>query len=198
MQLSDFFGNTPIPDDLQAQQTYLKGANAEPDMGYAAFKDPRDLGQYASKINMLGIMQNLPPADLQNTVMHEYTHATQNQMDKQAWDVYNKQQAGTSTHLDDQFLDAYHKMMAPSTMPTPQINDVGYRWNNRKEAMAFGTANMNIPDSSSRSNPMPNHYDPTAATQHAILLDLAQRAQQQQRPTPQPSYIDQLMNMFRK
>ena len=64
--------------------------------------------------------------------------------------------------------------------PTFYEENKGYRAKSN-EALAFGVENAAFP-SANTNRPAPQHIDPTIATQFQLLLDQAQRLQNQQPP----------------
>lgn len=113
------------------------------------------------------------PSDSVGTLIHELTHAAQNQMSIQNAD--RKDRAGS------QFTDAYKKLMsgqagklAALLNPEFAARTSDYR-STSNELQAFGMGNSSI-EGRPRS-PAPLHTDPTMATEFQILLDLAMRDQ---------------------
>jgi hypothetical protein len=193
MELKDFFGDSQVPQEVQDMQNYLQGARREPDMGYASLGGGT-LGAYVRSKNMLGIQPNLDPDMERNTISHEYNHSVNNQMDMQGGRTWQRQQNRTNTPLDDQYLDAFHKMNQKSNLTSQGVEEAPYRWEDRNEARSYGLANMLYPKGA--GFPVPPHYDASAAQESAILMELAQRAAQQQRQSS-PSFTQTLKNLFR-
>lgn len=198
MELKDIFNNDQIPEDLLNMQTYLQGARRTPDIRMADFPDGGMTGAYFPAKNLIAILDGMTPKETQNTAMHEYTHATKNQMNRQyedtSWKAYNNNPS--VTRLDQLFKDAYQKLIYPTSVSTANVVDPEYRWTNRNEARAYGISNMNIPEGNKMPDYVPPHYDASSAQEHAILLNLAQRAATQTRYTP-PTWMDQLKNLFK-
>ena len=191
MELGDFFNSSQPPDDLLQMQSYLQGARRTPTMGYANLPEGMT-GFYKPADNLIGVLPYQSKADEENTAMHEYAHAVKSQIERQfnttRWKELNQYPDVTS--LDKLFTDAYLKFAEPTpSLSVSKVKDPEYRWNNRSEARAFGIANMNVPNGVKDSSMVPPHYDASAAQEHSILLDLAQKAALQPRQTP-PSWYD--------
>lgn len=127
------------------------------------------------------------PEAMSPTMVHEMTHATERQLIKQYYETKQKQ---NKTDLDRQFMDNFQKIIGSSepeianwlkkVSPAFYEENKGYRAKSN-EALAFGVENaaFKAPDS---DRPAPQHIDPTIATQFQLLLDQAQRLQNQQPP----------------
>lgn len=192
MELKDFFGDSQVPQEVQDMQYYLQGARREPNISYSNLGGDT-LGVYNKNKNALSILRNLDPSVEKNTISHEYNHAVNNQMDRQGGSTWRRQYNGTNTALDDQFLDAFHKMNQKSNLPSRGIYEAPYRWEDRDEARSYGLSNMLFPKGV--EFPVPPHYDATAAQEAVILMDLSRRSAQQVRQSS-PSFIQTLRNLF--
>ena len=139
------------------------------------------------KINRFSEYQD--PNDVVPTVTHEMTHATERQLIKQYYEVKKKRD---KNELESQFIDNFQKTIGSSK---PEISNwlksvapnfakqgEGYR-SSSTEGLAFGLQNAAFPNTGSQRY-APEHIDPTIATSLMLLLDQAQRVQNQQ-PTSQ-------------
>jgi hypothetical protein len=127
------------------------------------------------------------PSDIAPTVLHEMTHATQMQLVNQ----YNElKQKPNKTDLEKQFMGNFEKIIGEQgSMINPQIakfspkfaeKQAGYRASG-DEALAFALENSNYKNPPDKSY-APPHVDPSFATELMLLLDQAQRVQNQQIP----------------
>ena len=126
------------------------------------------------------------------TVVHELTHAADNQISAQYYELKNKRDL---TPLEQQFMQAYEKLAYNSFTQDPnqalprkilaeklnpawakQEND--YRATNA-ELPAWGMG-ASVSPYKSREYSAPQHLDPTMATEFSILLDMARNLQKSQ------------------
>jgi hypothetical protein len=125
------------------------------------------------------------PENVIPTLTHEMTHATHRQLDRQYAELYYKK---NKTDIEKQFMNNYEKIIGfkepaisnqiQQMAPDFAKNKSNYRATGR-EAMAFGLENSVFPENIFASN-APSHVDPTMATQLMLLLEQAQRVQDQQ------------------
>ena len=116
------------------------------------------------------------------TLTHELTHAAETQLYRQ----YNELKAKSNkSDIERQFMDNFEKILgskvteqASAIQPEYTKNRTAYRTRG-DEALAFALQNVNYPNSPS-DNYAPEHIDPTIATQLMLLLEQAQRVQNQQ------------------
>lgn len=128
-----------------------------------------------------------------STVVHEMTHAADDQVEAQYYDSLRK---GESSPASKQFQDAFRKVKydsgsmfgrRPSYPLVEFVKNIATDWYNKNtdyrstvsELLAFGTgtaAGMEAGENSRMRDPTPAHVDPTIATQTLILLDLAAKA----------------------
>lgn len=181
--------------EYQAIANYLMARRAMPEMqmggtnSYGSFATP---GLFSSgqipdrgRIRLNQGYVNVPPAEGASTLTHEATHAAERQMIKQYYELKDKP---NKTDLEKQFLGNFQKIIGSSE---PQINKwlktvvpsfatdkADYRAKSN-EALAFGVENSSFNNNISNA---PAHIDPTIATQFQLLLDQAQRVQDQQTP----------------
>lgn len=179
--------------EYQAIANYLMSRRAMPQMqiggtnSYGSFVTP---GLFSSgQIPDRGLIKlhegygNVLPSEAASTLTHEATHATERQMIKQYYELKNKP---NKTDLEQQFLGNFQKIIGSSE---PQIKNwlqtvapqfakdkADYRAKSN-EALAFGVENSVFKEPLSNA---PAHVDPTIATQFQLLLDQAQRVQDQQ------------------
>jgi hypothetical protein len=135
------------------------------------------------KINRFSEYQD--PNTVVPTVTHEMTHAAERQLIKQYYEVKAKQ---NKSELETQFIDNFQKIIGSSkpeianwlksVSPDFAKQNEGYR-STSTEGLAFGLQNAAFenPDSQRFA---PAHIDPTIATSLMLLLDQAQRVQNQQ------------------
>jgi hypothetical protein len=181
--------------DYQALANYLISRRSFPDV-QAAYM--RSLGKFISpgffsdgSIPQRGIVKlnaayDSASQEASNTLSHELTHALERQLINQYYEVKNKK---SKTDLDRQFMDNFQKIIGSTE---PEINkwlktvnpdfakkEEGYRATGT-EALAFGVANSIFPKMDGNSfKDAPAHIDPTIATTLMLLLDQAQRVQNQ-------------------
>lgn len=135
------------------------------------------------KLNANPITTN--PEDVISTLTHEMTHAVHRQLSNQYVELGDKR---NKTDLEKQFMDNYEKIIGYSQpeiynqikQMTPDFaqNKSDYRASNG-EALAFGLENSAFPQNPNTFR-APSHVDPTIATQLMLLLEQAQRVQNQQ------------------
>ena len=161
-----------------------------PSSSYGTFSSPGLFGGINTPPNgVIRLPRNTPtvnPTDVAPTILHELTHATQTQLYQQYNELKNKK---NKTDLEKQFMENFDKIMR--SQPTEQIakfspefakNKVDYR-SRGDEALSFALENANYANAPSKWS-APPHVDPTLATQMMLLLEQAQRTQNQQ-PTLQ-------------
>lgn len=181
----------------QSIANYLMSRRAMPDfnLGYM----PGTYGKFispglfsSSQIPERGIIsfnessKTWNPSSMASTATHEMTHAAEKQLIKQYYEINKKQ---SKTELEKQFLDNFQKIIGSSE---PQISnwikkvspdfakkESDYR-STSKEGLSFGVENSAYPDSESNRN-APPHVDPTIATVFNLLLEQAQRVQDEQK-----------------
>lgn len=125
------------------------------------------------------------PEAMSPTMVHELTHAAERQMIKQYYEIKNKP---NKTELENQFLNNFQKIIGSSepeisnwlkkVSPEFYEENKGYRAKSG-EALSFGVENAAFKAPTS-NQPAPQHVDPTIATTLMLLLDQAQRVQNQQ------------------
>lgn len=147
------------------------------------FSDGRVPERGIVNINNYSRYQN--PADVAPVVAHELTHATERQLIKQYYEIKNKQ---NKTELDNQFINNFQKIIGSSepeiknwlTKVSPEfVKEEGDYRAKSNEALAFGLENAIFPNAPTGYK-VPTHVDPTIATTLMLLLDQAQRVQNQQ------------------
>jgi hypothetical protein len=127
-----------------------------------------------------------------DTVVHELTHAADDQLSSQYYDLKNKRNL---TPLEQQFLQAYEKLAYNSRTrdineKLPRVNladKLDPQWASKQgdyrstsvELPAWGMGAA-VDPSSSRRYAAPLHLDPTMATEFSILLDMARKLQKSQ------------------
>lgn len=131
------------------------------------------------------LSQQWSPQAMAPTAVHETTHAANRQLIKQYYEVQKKP---NKTELDNQFLGNFQKIIGSSkpeisdwlkkVSPTFAKQEAGYRATG-PEALSFAVENSAFPYSEDAYN-APAHIDPTIATTFQLLLDQAQRVQNQQ------------------
>jgi hypothetical protein len=182
--------------EYQALSNYLMSRRAFPEIQYrpdfsgtyGSFSQP---GLFNSPVPNTGLVKlNANPEStgaqyMTPTLTHELTHAAQRQLDYQYRELQNKK---NKSDLEKQFVDNYEKIIGYRTPEisnqikqlAPQfLQDKGDYRASTGEALAFGLENSAYPknDFSSKA---PSHVDPTLATQLMLLLEQAQRVQDQQ------------------
>ena len=131
------------------------------------------------------------PESAARTLVHETTHAT----DSQLANLYFKYKDRPPTPEMAQFIDGYRKMRWNAQQPNanfqaPPSEALARRMNpswakenadyraNDAELYARAVGNMSrAPGNAQYRSDAPLHLDPTLATEHFILLDIANRAQ---------------------
>ena len=183
--------------DYQAIANYLMSRRSFPQMQLDPVPSSK-LGSFSSpglfsdgrvpergivNINNYSRYQN--PADVAPTVAHEMTHATERQLIKQYYEIKDKPK---KTELETQFLNNFQKVIGSSTPEiknwlgkvAPEfVKEEGDYRAKSNEALAFGLENAIFPNMTSNYK-VPSHVDPTIATTLMLLLDQAQRVQNQQ------------------
>ena len=183
--------------EYQALANYLMSRRAMPQMQREYLGD-NTLGSFVTpglfssgkvpdtgilKINRFSEYQN--PTGVVPTMTHEMTHAAERQMIKQYYEVKKKRD---KNELESKFIDNFQKIIGSSK---PEISNwlksvapdfakqgEGYR-STSTEGLAFGLQNAAFPNTESQRY-APEHIDPTIATSLMLLLDQAQRVQNQQ------------------
>ena len=126
------------------------------------------------------------------TLIHETTHATDRQLDK----LFSDYQGNPPTPEMAQFVDAYRKLRWNATRPNANFQsspsealarrldpewarkNAGYRAHTEElYGHAVGNVARTPGDKPYSEFEVPLHLDPTLATEHFILLDIANRAQ---------------------
>jgi len=119
------------------------------------------------------------------TLTHELTHATKNQLVKQYLEIRKK---SNKTDLEKQFIDSFQKIMGENAMGiAKQIQQMSPEFAKKEsdyratstEGLAFALQNSAYPKYPLARN-APPHVDPTIATQLMLLLEQAQKVQNQQ------------------
>ena len=178
----------------QAIADYLMSRRAIPEMQvggtqhYGSFSTP---GLFSGNsvpdrglIKITGSAHHADPNLVAPTMTHESTHAAERQMIKQYYELKDKP---NKTDLEKQFLGNFQKIIgAQEPEITKWINKVAPGFNDSyrtrsNEALAFGVENAAFPNAPSNYQ-APAHVDPTIATQFQLLLDQAQKVQDQQAP----------------
>jgi hypothetical protein len=143
-------------------------------------------GEIRMDSNSLRYMRNDPTANAR-TLIHETTHATDRQLDE----LYFKYKDRPPTPEIAQFVEGYKKLRWNAENPnarvqTPPSEDLARRLDPKwaaanaqyrataPELYGHAVGNMAVPQ---RDSDAPLHLDPSLATEHFILLDLANRAQ---------------------
>ena len=151
-------------------------------------------GEIRMNSNSLRFMRDAP-AETARTLIHETTHAT----DRQLNDLYFKYKDRPPTPEIAQFVEGYKRLRWNAEKPNANFQsspsealarrldpkwaaeNAGYRANSAElYGHAVGNTARTPDDRHSqryRSIDIPLHLDPTLATEHFILLDLANRAQ---------------------
>ena len=135
------------------------------------------------KLNQFSEYQN--PSDVVPTVAHEMTHAAERQMIRQYYEIKAKRDR---SELETQFMNNFQKIIGSSkpeianwlknVAPEYAKQGEGYR-STSTEGLAFGLQNAAYANTGSQRF-APEHIDPTIATSLMLLLDQAQRVQNQQ------------------
>ena len=126
-----------------------------------------------------------------STVVHELTHAADNQITSQYYDLKNKR--GDLTPQERQFMQAYEKLVydqfgRDKAFPRENLaQKLNPEWAKKQgdyratstELPAWGMGSV-VDPSNSREYSAPLHLDPTMATEFSILLDMARKLQKSQ------------------
>lgn len=183
--------------EYQSIANYLMARRAMPEMqiggtsAYGSFTTPALFsGNKVPDRGLLKLNENsryVNPSAVAPTMLHESTHAAERQMIKQYYELKDKP---NKTDLEKQFLGNFQKIIGSQDaeitnwikkiVPEFANKESGYRTRSN-EALAFGVQNAAFKDTAS-SYQAPPHIDPTIATQFQLLLDQAQRVQDQQAP----------------
>lgn len=179
--------------EYQAIVNYLMSRRQMPEMTYGG--NPKDFGQFQypslfSDVGSRGRLYMNPnaaganPADTAPVLQHEMTHGAFQQLYNQVREIKNQK---SKSELEKQFLDNFDKVFTKAPQQIQALNPEWAKKNNSyrsrtDEAMAFGVANASNPQKADWT--APSHIDPTLATQFMLLLDQAQRIQDQ-RPQSQ-------------
>jgi hypothetical protein len=183
--------------EYQALANYLMSRRAMPQM-QREYLGENTLGSFVTpglfgsgkipdrgilKLNRFSEYQN--PNDVVPTVSHEMTHAAERQMIRQYYEIKAKP---NKSELETQFIDNFQKIIGSSKpeianwlktiAPEYAKQGEGYR-STSTEALAFGLQNAAY-DNTGSQRFAPEHIDPTIATSLMLLLDQAQRVQNQQ------------------
>jgi len=182
--------------EYQALSNYLMSRRAFPEIQYrpdfsetyGSFRQP---GLFNSIVPNRGLINlNAEPTStgaqyITPTLTHELTHAAQRQLDYQYRELQSKR---NKSDLEKQFIDNYEKIIGYQTPEIyNQIKKIAPDFSEKKsdyrastgEALAFGLENSAYPKNELASK-APSHVDPTLATQLMLLLEQAQRVQDQQ------------------
>ena len=182
-------------NEYQQLANYLISRRSMPDFNlgympgfYAKFISP---GLFTSgKVPERGIIsinqgaESWNPESMAPTMVHEMSHAAERQMIKQYYEIKKKL---NKTELENQFLNNFQKIIGSNepeisnwlkkVSPEFYEENKGYRAKSG-EALAFGLENSAF-ESPPSNRPAPQHIDPTIATTLMLLLDQAQRVQNQ-------------------
>lgn len=176
--------------EYQAIVDYLMSRRAMPNIQYGGKPDvfgtftPQSLFNQQYRHGNLTINPNAataPVKDVAPVMQHEMTHAAYNQLFYQA-DAIRKQKT-PKTEEEQRFLDNFDKISkgVPEQLKAIDASyaekNKGYRANT-DESLAFALQNASNPQYKEGWN-APTHVDPTLATQFMLLLDQAQRVQNQ-------------------
>jgi hypothetical protein len=182
--------------EYQALANYLISRRSFPEIQYkpnfsqtyGSFTSPGLFGLPMPERGILKINadpQSTNPENVIPTLTHEMTHATHRQLDKQYSELLQKK---NKTDIEKQFMDNYEKIIGwrepeignqlKQIAPEFREKKSNYRSSSR-EALAFGLENSVFPENLFASK-APAHVDPTMATQLMLLLEQAQRVQDQQ------------------
>jgi hypothetical protein len=176
--------------DLNDIISYLKESKAAPLVKMETDGGMRGAnGSYNLWKDIIQLNEDLDPAHFNTTLIHEYTHALDNQIKRES------QLSGFNGPSQQQLREQLPKLRQNS-FPSYTNEERNYR-NNPEESLAFGVAhtqpNADIQWSQKAYNP---HQDYTRHTEADIMLDLARRAREE-RNRPKPSFMDGLLQMFR-
>ena len=198
------FAPEPVNALIQAQQqpefgnimSFLGARGSVPQVRFSDYGNPKFSTNnllYGGDLPAAGVV-SLPPTSDANAVMHEFTHAADRQIGQLSLEIGNKP-ARKRTPLENQFMAAYDKLRYsaqafntdPAKLPREQMaSRLGPEWAAKNkdyraqvgELSAWGMGNMAGPGP---ERPAPLHLDPTMATEFSILLELANRLQQQRK-----------------
>lgn len=182
--------------EYQAIANYLMSRRAFPQVGvapmregvYGSFTTPGffSSGEVPAR-GLLNFNYNSKywnPKEMVPTAIHESTHAAEKQLLSQYYEIKKKQD---KTDLDNQFLDNFQKIIGSSkseisdwinkVAPTFRKDEASYRTKGN-EALAFGVEHSAQPQHED-SYKTPAHINPSIATAFMLLLDQAQRVQNQ-------------------
>ena len=123
------------------------------------------------------------------TLVHELTHAADDQISSQYYELLNK--SGDLTPPERQFMQAFEKLVSspgkmfgarPSYTQPLTARQIAPEWAAKKsdyrstgsELAAFGMGSTVTPNA---DYPAPLHVDPSYATEFSILLDMASKLQ---------------------
>jgi hypothetical protein len=124
-----------------------------------------------------------------STLVHELTHAADNQISSQYYELKNK--PGDLTPAERQFMQAFEKLVyrpgrmfgaPPESTRSLTAQRIAPEWSREKsdyrstggELAAFGMGSSVSPNVNYRA---PAHIDPSYATEFSILLDMASKLQ---------------------
>jgi hypothetical protein len=180
--------------DYQQIANYLMSRRSYPEIAYMN-KPSSNYGTFTTQgmfgtanIPQRGIVSlnrnasTVNPDMVAPTLTHELTHAAETQLYRQ----YNELKAKSNkSDIERQFMENFDKILgskvteqASAIQPEYTKNRSAYRTRG-DEALAFALENVNYPNAPS-DNSAPAHIDPTIATQLMLLLEQAQRVQNQQ------------------
>jgi hypothetical protein len=182
--------------EYQALSNYLTSRRAFPEIQYKLnpsnnFGSFREAGLFSQSINPRGLVKlNADPEStgaeyMTPTLIHELTHATEQQLIRQYYELKNKP---NKTDLEKQFMDNFQKIIGSSEPKIRgQIEQLAPNFSKEKsnyrassqEGLAFALQNAMYPENVF-INKAPSHVDPSIATQLMLLLEQAQRVQNQQ------------------
>lgn len=184
--------------EYQALSNYLMSRRAFPEIQYKpnpsnTFGSFREGGLFSDGVNPRGLVRlNAQPEStgakyMTPTLTHELTHATEEQLIRQYYELKNKPK---KTDLEKQFMDNFQKIVGSSEPQirtqiqqlSPEFSNLNSNYRTSStEGLAFGVQNSAYPENIF-INKAPSHVDPTIATQLMLLLEQAQRVQDQQPP----------------
>ena len=180
--------------DYQQIANYLMSRRSFPEIAYMN-KPSSNFGTFKSQslfgnanVPQRGVISlnrnasTVNPDLIAPTLTHELTHAVETQLYKQFNEIKAK---SNKSEIERQFIDNFSKIMgnkvteqSSAIQPEYTKENVGYRTRG-DEGLAFALQYANYPDAPSAQS-APQHIDPTIATQLMLLLDQAQRVQNQQ------------------
>lgn len=183
--------------EYQAIANYLMSRRSFPEMQFNE-NPSSNLGSFVSRglfggmnvpergiVKLNRFSQYEDPSNVAPTVAHEMTHAAEKQLIKQYYEIKKKP---TKSELETQFLTNFQKLIGSSepeiknwlkTVSPQFVEKEGDYRAKSNEALAFGLENAAFKNPASE-RPAPAHIDPTIATTLMLLLDQAQRVQDQQ------------------